>query len=198
MDAGGKAVARTTGAARRLGMCAALALANGGAWALLAPGAREESPRGMVRILSRDDRDPTAMPPPTASAAPLGDFELHGIGKPLADTALLAAHGEAPRWFRRGAPIRGNIVLAEIARGHVILADGNARLRIDLPQRLGGSGEPVPAGLRGLRPEPRPPSGERSGAELTAGTASSPAAPPQPATPEEREASRLGMLPAGA
>lgn len=198
MDAGGKAVARTTRAARRAGMCAALALAIGGTWTLLAPGASEGDPGGVVRILPGDDRIPAATPAPSAPAATLGGFELHGIGKPIADTALIAAHGEAPRWFRRGALVRGNIVLAAIARGHVILADGNARLRIDLPQRLGGSGEPVPAALRGLRPEPRPPSGERSGAELTAGTGAAHAASPQPATPEEREAARLGMLPPGA
>ncbi|WP_237709142.1 hypothetical protein [Sphingomonas elodea] len=153
-----------------------------------------QSPGGTVRIMPHGGAA-TAMPPALAPVASLAMFELHGIGNP---GALIAAHGERPRWYRRGEAIRGSIVLAGIARGHVVLADGTARLRIDLPQRLGGSGEPVPAGLRGLRPEPQPPSGERSGAELTAGASAARAAVPEPATPEEQEAARLGQLPGAA
>lgn len=192
MDAGGKAAVRVRWARRQGWICAGLILAAAALWAGSGAVSDADDPPGMVQIKApASDARSASLVQSAAALSPLHAFELHGIGLSPAPAALLAQHGEAPRWVRQGDVVRGAVLLASVARGHVILADGDQRLRIDLPQRLGGSGEVVPAPLRGLRPEPQPPSGERSAAELAVGASMA----GEPPTPEEREAARLGQLP---
>ncbi|MHA6723990.1 hypothetical protein [Sphingomonas sp. RS2018] len=94
-------------------------------------------------------------------------YELHGTSPGGArPTALLAPHGATPRSFVAGERVGPGVVLESVAPGHVLLREGAALVRIDLPPRLGGSGEAVAPADRGLKPEPQPPTGELSGAQM--------------------------------
>lgn len=121
-------------------------------------------------------------PPPVASPAPEVAravipprngtsmmYELHGTSpRGAPPSALLAPHGDTPRSYTVGQTVGPGVTLETVARGHVILREGTQMARIDLPSRLGGSGEPVAPAERGLKPEPQPPSGELSGAQMAA------------------------------
>lgn len=90
-------------------------------------------------------------------------WELHGID---GATAWLAPHDGQPRPYRAGNRLSATVTLVAVRRGSVLLREGERLHRLDRPARLGGSGEPVPAGREGLHPSPQPPTGEASGAAI--------------------------------
>lgn len=106
--------------------------------------------------------------PPSASLADQGTtpggealtWELHGID---GATAWLAPHDGQPRPYRAGKRLSATVTLIAVRRGSVLLRQGERLHRLNRPARLGGSGEPVPAGREGLHPSPQPPTGEASG-----------------------------------
>jgi hypothetical protein len=143
--------------------------------------------------------DMALIPPPSTSLNTSGNasrYELHGIAVMQGRTvALLATHNGVPQPFAQGATIISGLTVAEIGAGHVLLEEGGQVHRIDLPPRLGGSGEMVAPQDRGLRPEPQSASGERSGFEVAAQVARASGGVPAAMTPEEQEAARSGELP---
>ncbi|QJU59974.1 hypothetical protein HL653_21475 [Sphingomonas sp. AP4-R1] len=143
--------------------------------------------------------DMALIPPPSiglTTSGNAGRYELHGITVLQGRTvALLTPHNGSPTPFAQGATIIPGLTVAEIGAGHVLLAESGQLHRIDLPPRLGGSGETVAPQDRGLRAERQSASGERSGVEVAAQVARASGGVPAAMTPEEQEAARAGELP---
>jgi hypothetical protein len=127
----------------------------------------------------------TVVPPPVDLMAAHGAamlYELREVQPGVA--ALLARHEAPPRWVRQGETIAPGLILADVGRSFVLLREGGREVLIALPARIGG-GEPVPPEQAGLRPEPRPASGERSAAEIVAQVAEANRMTPVQPTAEE-------------
>lgn len=114
-----------------------------------------------------------------ANVAVASNYKLHGVifaGNPRDSVAILSADGKPAQAIRAGSEVVPGVTVKEVHRGHVLLAEGGAVKRVDLPEEAeqqanGAVRAPVPA--RPVAPTPPPP------APPPAAAPPAPSAPPQ-------------------
>ena len=97
-----------------------------------------------------------------AGTAAASNFQLHGViyaGNPSESVAILSADGEPARAVRVGAEAAPGVTVKEVHRSHVLLDEGGAVKRVDLPEDAEDTvsdalAAPVPARPVGQRPPP--------------------------------------------
>lgn len=109
-----------------------------------------------------------------AGTAEASNFKLHGViyaGNPRESVAIVSTDGKPAQAVRVGAEIVPGVTIKEVHRRYVLLAEGGAIKRVDLPEEAENRASvaatsPVPS--RPVAPRPPPPAAE---------------APPPPPTP---------------
>ena len=112
------------------------------------------------------------------NAAPASNYQLRGVifsGSPRDSVAIISADGKPPVAIRVDMEVAPDVKVKEVHRDYVLLSDGGATKRIDLPESAKGLEglAAAPAAARPAAPSPAAPP-----------AATRPATPPPAATPQ--------------
>ncbi len=111
---------------------------------------------------------PAALPLPKLDAAAnlLGgrvavavatNYQLKGVLvgiNPADSVAILSANNKPAKAVRVNAEVMPGVIVKEVQRGYVLLSDGGAIKRVDLPAKTKGPGGPPVAAPVGAAPQP--------------------------------------------
>lgn len=101
-----------------------------------------------------------------ADVAAASNFKLHGViyaGNPRESVAIVSTDGKPAQAVRVGAEVVPGVTVKEVHRGYVLLAEGGAIKRVDLPEEAENRASvattsPVPS--RPVAPRPPPAAAE--------------------------------------
>lgn len=146
------------------------------------------APPRAAQVEIRADAAATLFGARTGNAAAASNYQLRGVifsGNPRDSVAIISADGKPPQAIRVDTEVVPGVTVKEVHRDHVLISEGGAAKRIDLPESTKGMEglTEAPVATRPVTPPPSAPTQpipSRAQAAAAAQAQAQPAVPPLP------------------